>query len=104
MPGLDPGIHSAVGPELATVTEWIAGSSPAMTTEWSLQSTHSGQMLPPGGLVGAAGEEAGYGDVLVERFLMEAVARDFDVAALFERSVQQARKPRERQAEHTAVE
>jgi hypothetical protein len=25
MPGLDPGIHSG------TVTEWIAGSSPAMT-------------------------------------------------------------------------
>jgi hypothetical protein len=32
MPGLDPGIHSVTGMPQSTVTEWIAGSSPAMTT------------------------------------------------------------------------
>jgi hypothetical protein len=32
MPGLDPGIHSATLPAIASATEWIAGSSPAMTT------------------------------------------------------------------------
>jgi hypothetical protein len=33
MPGLDPGIHSVTPKIFAAVTEWIAGSSPAMTTE-----------------------------------------------------------------------
>ncbi len=32
MPGLDPGIHSVTLVSSGTVTEWIAGSSPAMTT------------------------------------------------------------------------
>jgi hypothetical protein len=32
MPGLDPGMHSVAPKTPATVTEWIAGSSPAMTT------------------------------------------------------------------------
>jgi len=32
MPGLDPGIHSRTVEPAAGVTEWIAGSSPAMTT------------------------------------------------------------------------
>jgi hypothetical protein len=32
MPGLDPGIHSLAVTEGLTVTEWIAGSSLAMTT------------------------------------------------------------------------
>ena len=32
MPGLDPGIHAAASPKDATVEEWIAGSSPPMTT------------------------------------------------------------------------
>jgi hypothetical protein len=35
MPGLDPGIHAEPIVEAATVTEWIAGSSPAMTTDVS---------------------------------------------------------------------
>src|SRR5688572_4347725 len=33
MPWLDHGIHSVTLPPAATVLEWIAGSSPAMTTE-----------------------------------------------------------------------
>ena len=33
MPGLDPGIHSEALDYIATAAEWIAGSSPAMTTE-----------------------------------------------------------------------
>ena len=33
MPGLDPGIHSVTALRTSTATEWIAGSSPAMTTE-----------------------------------------------------------------------
>jgi hypothetical protein len=32
VPGLDPGIHSPTLGSFATVTEWIAGSSPAMMT------------------------------------------------------------------------
>ena len=32
MPGLDPGIHSVTSKPFPTDTEWIAGSSPAMTT------------------------------------------------------------------------
>jgi hypothetical protein len=32
MPGLDPGIHSVTLAVCVTATEWIAGSSPAMTT------------------------------------------------------------------------
>ena len=32
MPGLDPGIHSVARMITSTVTEWIAGSNPAMTT------------------------------------------------------------------------
>jgi hypothetical protein len=32
MPGLDPGIHSVALRTSSSVTEWIAGSSPAMTT------------------------------------------------------------------------
>jgi hypothetical protein len=32
MPGLDPGIHSVALLFAATGAEWIAGSSPAMTT------------------------------------------------------------------------
>jgi hypothetical protein len=32
MPGLDPGIHSVALMVLSTATEWIAGSSAAMTT------------------------------------------------------------------------
>ncbi len=32
MPGLDPGTNSASRLMLASVTEWIAGSGPAMTT------------------------------------------------------------------------
>jgi hypothetical protein len=32
MPGLDPGIHSVTLEADLTATEWIAGSSPAMTT------------------------------------------------------------------------
>jgi hypothetical protein len=32
MPGLDPGIHSVAVDNWMRVTEWIAGSSPAMTT------------------------------------------------------------------------
>ena len=32
MPGLDPGIHSVTFPISCNETEWIAGSSPAMTT------------------------------------------------------------------------
>jgi hypothetical protein len=32
MPGLDPGIHSVAKAMVLSVTEWIAGSSPAMTT------------------------------------------------------------------------
>ena len=32
MPGLDLGIHSVTLALAATATEWIAGSSPAMTT------------------------------------------------------------------------
>jgi hypothetical protein len=35
MPGLDPGIHSVMPMNSVIVTEWIAGSSPAMTTEVS---------------------------------------------------------------------
>jgi hypothetical protein len=37
-PGLDPGIHSVALAALMAVTEWIAGSSPAMTT--SLGAVH----------------------------------------------------------------
>jgi hypothetical protein len=33
MPGLDPGIHSVTILKTASATEWIAGSSPAMTTD-----------------------------------------------------------------------
>jgi hypothetical protein len=33
MPGLDPGIHSGASVHIAAEGEWIAGSSPAMTTE-----------------------------------------------------------------------
>jgi hypothetical protein len=33
MPGLDPGIHSVALAIVIGVTEWIAGSSPAMTTK-----------------------------------------------------------------------
>jgi hypothetical protein len=33
MPGLDPGIHSAPAMLATTLPEWIAGSSPAMTTK-----------------------------------------------------------------------
>jgi hypothetical protein len=32
MPGLDPGIHSVTVTDGIGVQEWIAGSSPAMTT------------------------------------------------------------------------
>jgi hypothetical protein len=32
MPGLDPGIHSVTLATASTATDWIAGSSPAMTT------------------------------------------------------------------------
>jgi hypothetical protein len=32
MPGFDPGIHSGARAITATVTAWIAGSSPAMWT------------------------------------------------------------------------
>jgi hypothetical protein len=39
MPGLDPGIHSATPDQTVTVTEWIAGSSPAMTTNgWGVSA------------------------------------------------------------------
>jgi hypothetical protein len=31
MPGLDPGIHSVTPMNSVIVTEWIAGTSPAMT-------------------------------------------------------------------------
>ncbi len=41
MPGFDPGIHSVTSKIAATGTEWIAGSSPAMTTE------RSASVLPP---------------------------------------------------------
>jgi len=36
MPGPDPGIHSVAGEVGTKVTEWIAGSSPAMTTNGSV--------------------------------------------------------------------
>jgi hypothetical protein len=32
MPGFDPGIH-AISPPVETPLEWIAGSSPAMTSQ-----------------------------------------------------------------------
>jgi hypothetical protein len=35
MPGLDPGIHSVALLIVTTVTEWIAGSGPTMTTNVS---------------------------------------------------------------------
>jgi hypothetical protein len=31
MPGLDPGIHAVTVQQVKGPTEWIAGSSPAMT-------------------------------------------------------------------------
>jgi hypothetical protein len=34
MPGLDPGIHSVTSQQAEAPMEWIAGSSPAMTTHW----------------------------------------------------------------------
>src|SRR5665811_1232888 len=33
MPGLDPGIHAVPAPTVERSMEWIAGSSPAMTTQ-----------------------------------------------------------------------
>ena len=37
--GDDPGIHSAAFASASTETEWIAGSSPAMTTEYGLHDS-----------------------------------------------------------------
>jgi hypothetical protein len=39
MPGLDPGIHTGAPQQEQTAAEWIAGSSPAMTTV---------KIVPPG--------------------------------------------------------
>ncbi len=33
MPGLDPGIHAVTVPQIERRVEWIAGSSPAMTSD-----------------------------------------------------------------------
>jgi len=38
MPGLDPGIRSVTPMQTTTATEWIAGSSPAMTTHMEAQN------------------------------------------------------------------
>jgi ATP phosphoribosyltransferase regulatory subunit len=42
MPGLDPGIHSVSSRKFAPVEEWIAGSSPAMTTREERRSGSPG--------------------------------------------------------------
>jgi hypothetical protein len=46
MPGLDPGIHSVALAQGSTVPEWIAGSSPAMTTSWERLYGRSGAPSP----------------------------------------------------------
>jgi hypothetical protein len=55
------------------------------------------------GVVAAAGEEAGDGDVLVERLPMQAEGADLHRPALLRRGVEEAREPGERHAEDAAI-
>src|SRR3990172_12900047 len=34
MPGPDPGIHAVTSQQVEALVEWVAGSSPAMTSHW----------------------------------------------------------------------
>jgi hypothetical protein len=64
MPGLDPGIHAVTARQVEAQMEWIAGSSPAMTSSFSSAAYSSGRAtrkpmtlsrLPLGKLIRAEG-------------------------------------------------
>ncbi len=62
-----------------------------------------GEWLVTGALVVQAREQTGNGNIFVQRLLVQTAAAEADLFALLRRAVDEAWKPRKRNAENPAV-